>query len=59
MGVVVFEIYFVKVQIFWGGLRVRQLGKIRVIEVSFFLISEINVVGLACRRVFFKFRISF
>ena len=59
MRVVVFEIYFVKVQNFWGGRLTFPLGKRRVIEVSFFLISEINVVGFAGRTVFFKFRISF
>ena len=56
MRVVVFEIYFVKVKIFVCLLPPTQ-GKIRVIEVSFFLISEIS--WIACRRVFFKFRISF
>ena len=58
MRVVVFETYFVKVQ-FFLCLRVTQQGKIRIIEVSFFLIGEINVVGFAGRRVFYKFRISF
>ena len=59
MRVVVFEIYFVKVQIFFLCLLARTQGKIRVIEVSFFLISEINVVGFRGRKVIFKFRISF
>ena len=59
MRVVVFEIYFVKVQIFFLGRPTDTMGKIRAIEVSFFVISEINVVVLESRRVFFIFRISF